>query len=84
MFSFQIVFENLLSAKNNSQLKSKAFSPLNSSSCVERCVQLTSRKEHLKPLPGDGETAQKLRVLAAFTENPSSVPSTHIVVYNHL
>ena len=33
---------------------------------------------------GAGEMAQRLRALAALPEAPSSIPSNHIVVYNHL
>lgn len=30
------------------------------------------------------DLAQRVSTLAAFTEDPGSVPKTHIVVYNHL
>jgi hypothetical protein len=48
----------------------------------ERTLQLARVKKNLH---GAGEMmAQQLRLLAAFPEVPSSIPSNHMVASNHL
>lgn len=76
VFSSQVVFENLLSAKNNSEEKSKASFPIEFFFlCREMCSINLRKGQSLKPVPGGGEMAQKLSVLVTFTENPSPVPA---------
>jgi hypothetical protein len=41
---------------------------------------LKIQKEH----SGTGEMAQQLRALAAFPEDPGSIPSTYMASHNHL
>jgi hypothetical protein len=42
-----------------------------------------TRKEEIKSgLPGSEEMAQQLRALAALSEDPGSIPSTHVTAHN--
>lgn len=47
---------------------------------LKRLKTITLQKETNKP--GAGEMAEQLRSLAAYAEDPGSVPSTHMVAHN--